>query len=77
MKRSVVTWELREAEAVAKVLGVSVGQSRIDQERQHITSLIEPFAAVLDRPRPPVRAWAFGNDDSRHWVRQRDHHFTT
>src|ERR1700758_305642 len=65
---------MRQSEAVADVLVMTVGYDREDQRRLNVSNRIEMLANVLDRPRWPMYAGTLGDDRPRHPTRQGDEH---
>src|ERR1700730_17290075 len=74
MKCASIAGTLREFEAVADVLVMTVGYDRNNQRRLNVSNRIEMFADILDRPGWPIHAGAFSDDRARHPTRQRDEH---
>ena len=49
---------------------MTVRHDRKNQWRLHVSDRIQMFADILDRPRRPIHAGAFGDDRPRHPTRQ-------
>ena len=75
MQCTPIVGSVRQFEAIADVLVVTVRQYRKNQRRLDISNRFEMFGDILDRPRWPTHAGAFGDDRPRHPARERDEQF--
>src|SRR5689334_24153287 len=66
---------VRQLEAVADVLVVSIRDDRKNEWRRDVPDRLQVVADLLDGPRRPAHARALGDDRPSHATRQRDEHF--
>src|SRR6516165_4285146 len=62
MKCAAIAGTVCQFEAVADVLAMTIRHGRKNQRRLDVSDVIQTGADILDRPRRPAHARAFGDD---------------